>query len=312
MSDTLKEYEFKKLGARLSNWGRWGADDQLGTVNFITPEVRKAAAGLVRSGQVFDLGMPFGMDGPQSGRGRFNPIHTMTMLPTDPPLFPDGFITADDVVTMPLQCATQWDSLAHVGYDGLLYNNTPASAVSAFRGATRNSFDQVVSRLISRGVLLDIAGLKGVDRLDRSEEITADDLDAAAARQGVEVRTGDVLMFRTGWYQLYTEGNHALYLGFESAGLGISTAEWLHDHQVAAVCGDNFAVECLPSTEEGTSLPLHMVLIRDLGMTLGEMFNFEQLAADSNQDGVWEFLFSGIGIKVTASVGSPITPIVVK
>ena len=94
--------------------------------------------------------------------------------------------------------------------------------------------------------------------------------------------------------------------------MGISTAEWLHDHEVAAVCGDNFAVECLPSTEEGASLPLHMVLIRDLGMTLGEMFNFEQLAADCNQDGAWEFLFSGIGIKVTASVGSPITPVVVK
>jgi Putative cyclase len=144
----------------------------------------------------------------------------MTMLPTDPPLFPDGFITADDVVTMPLQCATQWDSLAHVGYDGLLYNNTPASAVSAFRGATRNSFDQVVSRLISRGVLLDIARLKGVDRLDRSGEITADDLDAAAARQGVEVRAGDVHHADRGEMTRATLHQHRLVYGPPAPGPG--------------------------------------------------------------------------------------------
>jgi kynurenine formamidase len=307
-----REYEFKKVGAKLSNWGRWGADDELGTVNFITPEVRAAAAGLVRTGKVFDLGMPFGANGPQQGGGRFNPVHTMSMLPSDGPLFPDGIVVADDVVTMPLQCATQWDSLAHVGYDGLLYNNVPVSAVTASKGATRNSFDKVVNKMITRGVLLDIAGLKGVDRLAKSEEITAADLDAAVAKQGVTIKSGDVVMFRTGWYQHYLEGNHALYLGFESAGLGISAAEWLHDHEVAAVAGDNFAIECLPGKEEGTSLPVHMVLIRDVGLTLGEMFNFEELAADCNEDGVWEFLFSGIGIKVTASVGSPITPVVMK
>src|ERR1700750_519323 len=225
-----REYEFKKIGAKLSNWGRWGADDQLGTVNFITPEVRVEAAGLVRTGKVFDLGMPFGSTGPQQGGGRFNPIHTMTMMPSDGPVPPDGFLVSDDVITMPLQCATQWDSLAHVGYDGLLYNNTPGSVVTARGGASRNSFDLVVPRMISRGVLLDIAGLKGVDRLEKSEEITAADLDAAAARQGVTIKSGDIVMFRTGWYKHYLEGSHALYLGFESAGLGISCAEWLHDH----------------------------------------------------------------------------------
>jgi kynurenine formamidase len=306
-----REYEFKKVGAKLSNWGRWGADDELGTVNFITPEVRAHAASLVQTGKVFDLGMPFGSSGPQQGGGRFNPVHTMSMLPSDGPLFPDGILVADDVVTMPLQCATQWDSLAHVGYDGLLYNNVPANAVTS-QGATRNSFDKVVNKMITRGVLLDIAGLKGVDRLAKHEEITAADLDAAVAKQGVTIKSGDVVMFRTGWYQHYLEGSHALYLGFESAGLGISAAEWLHDHEAAAVAGDNFAIECLPGKEEGTSLPVHMVLIRDMGLTLGEMFNFEELAADCNEDGVWEFLFSGIGIKVTASVGSPITPVVMK
>jgi kynurenine formamidase len=311
MAEVKKEYEFKKLGARLSNWGRWGDDDEIGTINFITPEVRKAAAALVKKGELFDLGMPFDTSGPQAGGLRFNPVHTMSMLPTDPVRYPDGIIVSDDIVTMPLQCATQWDGLAHVGYDGLLYNNTPAAAVNS-QGASRNAFDKLATRFVTRGVLLDVAGFRGKNRLDPSEEITADDLDAVETHQGVKVRSGDVMMFRTGWYQHYLEGNHELYLSFQSAGLGISACEWLHDREVAAVAGDVFAVEALPAKEPGTSLPLHMVLIRDLGLTLGEMFNFEGLAADCNEDGVWEFLFSGVGLKVSKSVGSPISPVAIK
>jgi kynurenine formamidase len=236
----------------------------------------------------------------------------MRMLPTDGPLSDAGLIVADDVVTMPLQCATQWDGLAHVGYEDLLYNNMPANGVTASQGASRNSIDAVISRLIGRAVLLDVAGYHGVDRLDPSEEITADDLEATAAAQGVEICSGDIVLFRTGWYQHYLEGDHETYLAWTSPGLGMSTAEWLHDHEVAAVAGDNFAVECLPALEPGTMMPLHMVLIRDLGMTLGEMFNLEELAGACRADGRWAFLFSGIGLKITSAVGSPVTPIVVK
>jgi kynurenine formamidase len=307
----MTDFAFKALGAKLSNWGRWGDDDQLGTVNFITPEKRRAAAALVKTGTTFDLGMPFDDKGPQAGGSRFNPIHKMTKLLTDFAA-PDGMMVADDIVIMPLQCATQWDSLAHVGYDGFVYNGVPASAVTAMHGATRNSFTHVAPRLITRGVLLDIAALKGKQRLDFSEEITADDLDAAEERQGVRAGSGDVLLFRTGWYQLFLDGDSENYLSRRSPGLGISACQWLHDREVAAVAGDNFAVEVMPSTEPGTGLPLHMVLIRDLGLTLGEMFNLEELAASCAQDGVWEFMFSGIGIKVTGSVGSPVTPIAIK
>jgi kynurenine formamidase len=311
MTGPEQEFEFKALGAALSNWGRWGADDQLGTVNFITPAKRVAAAALIRTGEMFDLGMPFDANGPQAGGSRFNPIHKMTKLLTDSS-YPDGMMVADDIIIMPLQCATQWDSLAHVGYDGFAYNGVPASAITASDGATRNSFSQVAPKLISRGVLLDIAALKGVDHLDFSQEITAADLDAAEERQGVRAGSGDILLFRTGWYQHFAAGDSANYLSRRSPGLGISACQWLRDREIAVVAGDNFAVEVMPATESGASLPLHMVLIRDLGMTLGEMFNLEELAASCADDGVYEFMFSGIGIKVTGSVGSPVTPIAIK
>ncbi|MGQ4512955.1 cyclase family protein [Streptomyces sp. DW26H14] len=305
-------YAFKALGRRLSNWGRWGEDDQLGTANLLTDETRRAASRLIRTGRIVDLGMPFGDEGPQTGaNGRFNPIHRMTQLPTDGAT-PSGQIVSDDMVVMPLQCATQWDSLAHVGYDGLLYNGTPASAVTATAGASRNSADQVVGRLIGRGVLLDIARLKGVPSLGASEEITAGDLDSAVRAQGVEVRSGDILLVRTGWYRYFLDPSLGVpYVSDAVPGLGVSCCEWLHERQVAAVAADNQAVEVKPSVERGAGLPVHMVLIRDLGMTLGEMFDLEELSEVCASEGRWDFFFSGLGLKISRSVGSPVSPLAI-
>ena len=311
MSEATKVLPQKELGKRLSNWGRWGDDDEIGTLNFVTAEKRVQAGGLIKTGKVFDLGMPFDSKGPQSGAFRINPVHAMTRTPLDSLNSPDGMISADDMVTMGLQCATQWDSLAHVGYDGLFYNNTPAHAVNTTVGATRNSFAKCVDRLISRGVLLDIPRLKGVDRLADSTEITAEDLSAAEERQGVKVESGDILLVRTGSYQWFLEGDKAHYMGPEP-GLGLSSAEWLHEREVAAVALDNWACEVWPSTVEGSIIPFHMVAIRDIGLTIGEMFNFEELAADCAADGVYECLFSGTGLKITGSVGSPLTPMALK
>ena len=134
----------RELGKRLSNWGRWGAEDERGTLNFITPRVVKRAASLVRRGQVFSLGLSFGAEGPQIGQGgRVNPLHLMTAVDQKLPAeYPDAFRYADDVMVFPLQCATQWDSLAHVHYDGQLYNGFPAATTSS-AGAARNGIDKV-------------------------------------------------------------------------------------------------------------------------------------------------------------------------
>jgi kynurenine formamidase len=311
VTDATTTWPQKELGKRLSNWGRWGDDDEIGTLNFVTPEKRIEAAQLVKTGKIFDLGMAFDSQGPQDGGFRINPVHVMTFTPTDTLGAPDGMISADDMVTMGLQCATQWDSLAHVGYDDRFYNDVPATAVNTYKGATRNSFDKSVDRLISRGVLLDIPRLKGLDRLEDSTEITADDLAAAEERQGVEVRSGDILLVRTGSYRWFLEGDKARFMGNEP-GLGLSSAEYLFEKEVAAVALDNWACEVWPSQVENSVIPFHMVAIRDIGLTIGEMFNLEGLADDCAEDGVYEFLFSGTGLKVTGAVGSPLTPMALK
>ncbi|MGW5658034.1 cyclase family protein [Streptomyces humi] len=301
-----------ELGKKLSNWGRWGDDDEIGTLNFVTPQKRVEAARLVRTGKSFDLGMAFDKDGPfKSGGFRNNPIHVMTLLPSDTSFAQDGMISADDMIITGLQAATQWDGLAHAGYGGRFYNNVPAAAVNNFLGATRNSFHKAVDRLISRGVLLDIARLKGVDRLEDSYEITEADLLAAEERQGVRVGSGDIVMLRTGSYKWFLEGDRERFLG-NAPGPCLDTCGWLHEREVAALAVDNHSGEVWPSPVEGATIPFHQVVIRDMGLTLGEMFNFEDLAADCEEDGVWECLFCAPGLKVTGSVGSPITPIALK
>jgi len=300
---------FRELGTKLRNWRRWGPDDELGTVNFITPTSRKRGAAAVRSGATVDLGMPFDTRGPQSGGMRFNPIHKMTRLLSDGEF--GGLAVADDIVIMPLQCATQWDSLAHVAYDGKAYNDMPYSAVTAAEGATRNSFATVAPHLVGRGMLLDIPALKGISCLDPADEVTTDDLSAAAARENLRIEQGDIVLVRTGWYQHFLAGDIGRYMGAPHPGLGLSCCNWLYDNQVAAVACDNYAVEVRPSRDPDASLPFHMVAIRDMGLTLGEMFNLEGLAAACAERGAWDFLFAGPGLKITGSVGSPITPVAV-
>jgi kynurenine formamidase len=303
----------RALAKQVSNWGRWGAEDERGTLNFITPEVVKRAAGLVRRGQVFSLGLSFGADGPQIGQGgRVNPLHLMTAvdqkLPAD---YPDAFRYADDVMVFPLQCATQWDSLAHVHYDGQLYNGFPAATTTS-AGAARNGIDKVGAGIASRGVLLDLAHVAGVPRLKPGQAIQPDDLEAAERAQGVRVESGDVLLVRTGHLGVFkTDGDRVGYMRM-MPGLGMACAAWLHARQVAAVAADTNSVEVIPFEDPKLPLPLHLLCLRDMGLTLGEMFDLDALAADCAADGVWEFLFSAPPLRISGGVGSPLNPLAIK
>ncbi len=296
----------------VSNWGRWGAEDERGTLNFVTPEKVRRAAACVRRGEVFSLGLTFGVEGPQIGQGgRVNPLHLMSAVGAGYGPDPEGFRYNDDVVVMPLQCATQWDSLAHVYYGGQLYNGFPASTTTA-AGASRNGIDKFGPGVVSRGVLLDVARAAGEKRLAPGRVITPADLEAAERAQKVKVESGDVLLVRTGHITVFTvDGDRVGYMR-QMPGLGLACPEWLHARQVAAVATDTNAVEVIPFEDPGAPLPVHMLCIRDMGLTLGEMFYLEELAEDCARDGVWEFLFSAPPLKVTGAVGSPLNPLAVK
>src|SRR5262245_37804160 len=310
----MSEAEFLEIAKRVSNWGRWGPDDERGTLNLITPEVVKRAAGCVRRGRVFSLGLAFGADGPQPGVGvRFNPMHYMSAI--GEPIGGGGlrFCYSDDIVHMPLQCATQWDALAHVHYAGQIYNGFAADEVLTAHGALRGSIDKAArDGIVSRGVLLDIARHRGVDRLAPDVVIGPAELDAAARVAGIEPGPGDILLLRTGHIRIFTEDRDAARFSGASPGLGMDCAEWLRERDIAAVCADNVAVEPLPGAVPGLPIPLHMLCIRDMGMLFGEMLDLEALSSDCAEDGVYEFLFSAPPLAVTRGIGSPINPLAVK
>jgi kynurenine formamidase len=302
----------REIATRVSNWGRWGADDERGTLNLITPEKVRSAAACVKRGRVFSLGLPFGAEGPQIGQGgRVNPLHVMSALHLGYGPDPEGFRYNDDLVVMPLQCATQWDSLAHVYYGGKLYNGAPAASVTSL-GAARNSIDRIGAGVISRGVLLDVARASGVPRLAPGTAIRPADLEKAEKAEGVRVESGDVLLVRTGHLSVFTaDGDRVAYMR-QMPGLGVECVEWLHRREVAAVATDTNAVEVIPFEDPTTPLPVHLLCIRDMGLTLGEMFVLDELAEDCAGDGTWEFLFTAPALKVTGGVGSPLNPLAVK
>jgi len=308
------------IARQVRNWGRWGPDDELGTLNYVTPDTIAAAGRLVTRGKVFALGIPLQREGPQSGtRQRFNPIHAMFRDGGDAPktdaevAAAQGYGGSDDWIVMPLQCVTQWDSLAHIFYQGKMWNGYDCTLVTS-TGAAKNSIDKTTSRLAGRGVLLDVARLKGVRSLQPGYAITVADLEAAALAQQVEVRRGDFLLIRTGHMTRYLDRKD--WRGYDSddfPGLSIHTAPWLHARQIAAIASDNYAVEVRPSELlPAFRNPFHVVAIPNMGLTLGEIFFLDELAADCAADGRWEFLLVAPPLPVTRAVGTPINPYAMK
>jgi kynurenine formamidase len=312
MADIIRE-----TGKRCRNWGRWGPDDERGTLNYITPDAIVEAARLVRRGAVFSLAIPFNAKGPQINQPRrFNPIHRMMITGPDCTTgaitFPGGVGFSDDMVIMPLQCATQWDALSHCFEDGRMYNGYDANEVSS-RGAKRNGIDKIANGVAARGVLLDMPRMKGVEWLEPGYAITADDLDAALAAQRVTVRSGDALLVRTGHITLCTDrGGWGTYAGGDAPGLSFHTADWIHQHRIAAVATDTWGMEVRPNEIAGSFQPLHQVAIPNMGLTIGEIFFLDDLAEDCARDGVYEFFFVAAPLPITGAVGSPINPLAIK
>jgi len=312
------EASIAEAAQRFSNWGRWGADDDRGTLNFLTPDKRIEAAALVRRGVSFSLAQRFDADGPQRGwRRRTNPVHTMLDTGLDAERggqgFPHGIGGADDVIFMPLQCSTQWDGLGHIFDHGLAWNGRRAGDVVTSEGDRLTGIERVADVIAGRGVLLDVGRAFGVDgELPDGFAITPEHLDETAARAGVRVGRGDIVLVRTGQLTRARRDGWGEYAGGPAPGLSFTSVGWLHGTEIAAIATDTWGFEVRPNEFEYAFQPLHQLAIPHLGLTIGEMWDLDALAADCAGDAIYEFFLVAAPLPITGAVGSPINPIAVK
>jgi kynurenine formamidase len=304
------------LARDLSNWGRWGPGDELGTLNLITSEKRLQAAACVRSGTVLSLALELRSDLPQPfGSGRLNPQHYMTETGSDAAGGQSVAAFSDDVLAMSVHAATHWDALSHVFHRGFMYNGRPCSEVTS-SGARANSVVPFADRLVTRGVLLDVARARGVDALAHDHEVTVADLESALAAQRVDLLAGDAVLVRTGQLGRIAEsGDWASFTEVDGTlphepGIGTDCLPWLQEMGVAAIASDNWAVEHL--TGGDGRLPVHEVAIVHMGLPLGEIFQLDALAAACAADGRYDFLLAAGPLPVRGGVGGPVNPLAIR
>jgi kynurenine formamidase len=305
---------FAEVAARVRNWGRWGPDDEIGTLNLVDGAARRRAAAAVRSGQAFALGLPLSeAEGIQAGfvEGRDNPRRIMTQVNNPLSADPEWICSSEDVVTMATQCATHWDALAHCSYGGHIYNGYPASSVSA-DGAARCGIHRL-GTVVSRGVLLDVARALGRDVLEPGYPIMPADLDAACELAAVTPEPGDIVLVRTGqMVHLATGSRDLVAYTWPSPGLTIDTAEWFRARDVAAVATDTLVFEVFPCQYEEAYLPVHLLHLVEMGMTQGQNWVLDALADDCADDGRYTFLLDATPLPLTAGLGTPLNPVALK
>lgn len=301
------------------NWGRWGDDDVLGTLNYIDEAKRATAASLIHRGATFSLSQSFDGNGPQNGwRRRTNPVHTMLDTGVDAALgnqgFPHGLGGADDVVFMPLQASTQWDGLGHIFDRGKAWNGRNAAEVVTSEGDRVTGIETARSAFVSRGVLLDVGAVIGDGELPDGFAITPEHLDATIAAQGPSstVGRGDIVLVRTGRLARARREGWMDYAGGPSAGLSFTSAGWLHSHEIAAIATDTWGFEVRPNEFDIAFQPLHQIAIPNMGLFIGELWDLDELALDCSSDGRYEFFLTAAPIPFTGAVGAPVNPIAVK
>jgi len=313
--------DLRQAAEKYKNWGKWGPDDEIGTLNYTTPEDIVAACRLVKKGKVISLALNFDHNGPQGAKskyptmGRTNPIHTMLRTGTDAyagVLDHRGIRAADDMVTMPLQCGTQWDGLGHVFYENYMWNGYDCRNVTS-AGALKCGIEKTKNKMVGRGVLLDVARFKGVEYLEDGYGISNEELDQCARAQNVEIRRGDFVIIRTGQMErCLKEKNWGGYAGGDAPGVKFENCYWCHEKQIAAICSDTWGVEVRPNETTEANQPWHWVVIPAMGLCMGEIFYLKELAEDCANDKVYEFFFCGPPLIITGGTGSPINPQAIK
>jgi kynurenine formamidase len=284
------------------NWARWGAEDERGAANLLTPERVARAVRLATRGEVHALGRPIHRGAPLSPR---RPAFEHFMVRdagdyepgTDPPAQ-----FADDVVVLSLHLGTHIDALAHVWHGDEIYNGFPKSSTGS-RGARRCGIDKL-GPLVGRGVLLDLAAHSGEKALADGHAVTREELERCLAWQGTALEEGDVVLLRTGWWAARATAPGQRF--DTEPGPDLGAAAWLAERQVVAVGADNFAFEVLPARQERT-FPVHELLLRDCGVPILEGLDLDSLALE----GIHEFLFMAAPLPIAGGTGCPVNPIAV-
>lgn len=290
---------------KYSNWGRWGKEDQAGTLNLITEAKRIQAAKLVRDGGTVSCALPIVFDSQYKGglspALHPPPVHFMIQSGeqfADKQNTPGVFQTALDyfAVCFHSHAITHLDSLAHMYWGGKMYNGVSSSSVNTFHGATVQSIDVAKQAVITRGVFLDMVKLRG-DRWPENDEVFAEDLESAEHAQGVKVEPGDALLVRTGVLSPKKRGG----------GMNITTISYLHERGVAVLGRD-----ALDARMPGVVFaPVHQIGIVAMGLWLLDHCGLEDLAAECAKRNRWEFLFTMGPLRIQGGTGSPTNPIAV-
>ena len=297
----------------LSNWGRWGLDDVLGTLNYVTDERRAAAAALVRTGRVVSAAWP--IDPTPQPDHVFGPPQRW-MIGTGEAAVAgqeaDGprWAGASEYVGMVFHgySVTHLDALSHYFWDGQMYNGRPASAVTSRRGATEHAVTSAGDGIVGRGILLDVAAVRGVDWLEPGDAVMVEDLEAAEKVQRVEVGRGDLVLLRTGYgARVRSKGRDATQ-DVGRAGWHVSCLPWLHQREVAVIGADT-AQDVHPSGYPGLRSPVHAVGIVAMGLWLIDNCDLEPLATACTDHDRWEFLLSVLPLRLAGATGSPVNPV---
>jgi kynurenine formamidase len=299
--------EFKELFQAVSNWGRWGEDDERGALNHITPDRVVAAAALIRSGQTMSLSLQVnthaGIENPEPAD------HHMTMM-ADSDDGAHGLQFAKDYIGIDYHndSHTHIDAFCHVAFDGLLYNGVRSDSITS-KGGSAGTIEGARHGLISRGVLLDVPRLRGAQWLEPGENIFREDLELAERTQGVSVGEGDILLIRTGHPSRLAELG-AWDTATAKAGLHPTTATFLAERAIS-VLGSDGNSDTAPSTTESVGFPMHVLALTAMGVPLLDYLQLDELAAACASRGRWDFFFAAAPLRIIGGTGSPLNPIAV-
>ena len=285
----------------LSNWGRWGPDDELGTLNLITPEKRAAAAALVRDGVAVSLARDVSKEAsPENG----NPFqHRATWREGHIGVGLDSYEYSYHGYDF-----SHLDALPHFAVDGRLYNGYSTETVRE-TGAERLGIGIMTEGIFTRGVLVDLPRLFGVEYLEPGTVVTTGDLERWERETGIAIEPGDVLFVRTGrWVKRAQDGGWRASTLL--AGLHVSTAPWLKARDIAAI-GSDGVTDVIPTGVEGYGNPLHVLLLVAMGTPIFDNLDLDALAAEAAARGRWTFLLSAAPMRIPGGLGSPLNPLAI-